>query len=91
MLPVIVYRDLNDVIARANAFEVGLGASVWGSDLKQAEQVAAKIDAGVTRVNAGCAHPQSPFGGFKLSGIGREGGLWSLHAFTEPQVISVAR
>lgn len=77
VLPVLAYTDVDEVVARANAGELGLGASVWSSDEERAFDVAARLDAGFTFVNThnrtGMAL-HAPFGGIKRSGWGREYG-----------------
>ncbi|MFE5672354.1 aldehyde dehydrogenase family protein [Agromyces sp. NPDC056523] len=88
-LPIIRYRDLDEVIEKANGVDVGLGASVWSSDREQARAVAARIDAGTVWINAhGAVHPLVPFGGAKQSGYGLEFGVEGLKALGVPQVIN---
>lgn len=74
--PVMVvykYHDLDEAIALANDSSFGLGNTVFGEDVQKARQVAAKIEAGMTWINAGWASlPELPFGGIKHSGYGRE-------------------
>ena len=86
-VPVIPYRDIDEVVARANATNFGLSGSVWGTDTDRASAVAADLECGTAWVNAHIAlAPHQPFGGFKWSGIGVENGPWGLSAFTEVQV-----
>ncbi|HEU4755725.1 MAG TPA: aldehyde dehydrogenase family protein [Agromyces sp.] len=88
-LPIIRYRDLDEVIEKANGVDVGLGASVWSSDREQARAVAARIDAGTVWINShGAVHPMVPFGGAKQSGYGLEFGVEGLKALGVPQVIN---
>ena len=92
MLPVIRYRDIDDAIAQANRVDVGLGASVWGTDIEQARAVASRIEAGTVWINQhGAIHPMVPFGGVKGSGWGLEFGIDGLKAVTQPQVISLKK
>ncbi len=87
-LPVVAYRDLGDVIDRANATHFGLSGSVWGADTERATEVAAQLECGTAWVNTHLAlAPQQPFGGFKWSGIGVENGPWGLAEFSEFQVV----
>ena len=87
-LPVISYRDVDDVIERANATHFGLSGSVWGADSQRATEVAGQLECGTAWVNTHLAlGPQQPFGGFKWSGVGVENGPWGLAEFTEIQVI----
>ncbi|MFE6255334.1 aldehyde dehydrogenase family protein [Agromyces sp. NPDC057865] len=88
-LPIIRYRDLDEVIEKANGLDVGLGASVWSSDREKARAVAARIDAGTVWINShGVVHPMVPFGGAKQSGYGLEFGVEGLKALGVPQVIN---
>lgn len=87
-LPVISYRDVDDVVERANATHFGLSGSVWGADSDRAAEVAGRLECGTAWVNTHLAlAPQQPFGGFKWSGLGVENGPWGLAEFTEVQVV----
>jgi acyl-CoA reductase-like NAD-dependent aldehyde dehydrogenase len=86
-LPVIPYRDIDDVVDRANATTYGLSGSVWSPDVERAGAVAERLECGTAWVNAHVAlGPHQPFGGFKWSGLGVENGPWGLAGFTELQV-----
>jgi acyl-CoA reductase-like NAD-dependent aldehyde dehydrogenase len=88
-LPVVSYRDLDDVVDRANATHFGLSGSVWGADTDRATEIAGRLECGTAWVNQHMAlAPQTPFGGFKWSGIGVENGPWGLAEFSEMQVIN---
>jgi acyl-CoA reductase-like NAD-dependent aldehyde dehydrogenase len=87
-LPVISYRDVDDVVERANATHFGLSGSVWSSDSERAAGVAGRLECGTAWVNTHLAlAPQQPFGGFKWSGVGVENGPWGLAEFSEIQVM----
>jgi acyl-CoA reductase-like NAD-dependent aldehyde dehydrogenase len=87
-LPVISYRDVDDVVERANATHFGLSGSVWSADADRAAEVAGRLECGTAWVNTHLAlAPQQPFGGFKWSGVGVENGPWGLAEFTEVQVV----
>jgi len=87
-LPVIAYRDIDDVVERANATHFGLSGSVWGTDTDRASEVAGRLECGTAWVNTHLAlAPQQPFGGFKWSGVGVENGPWGLAEFSEIQVM----
>jgi acyl-CoA reductase-like NAD-dependent aldehyde dehydrogenase len=91
-LPVISYRDLDDVVERANGTHFGLSGSVWGTDTDRAAVVAGRLEAGTAWVNVHLAMgPQFPFGGFKWSGIGVENGPWGLAEFTDIQTMHRAK
>jgi len=69
----------------ANNTRYGLAGSVWTSDLEKGERVAGMIHTGMVWVNTWLHRDlRVPFGGVKDSGIGREGGRWSLGFFSEP-------
>jgi len=88
-LPVIRYTDVDDAVARANAAEVGLGASVWASDEDAAREVATRMQSGTVWINShGGLHPMVPFGGVKSSGYGLEFGVEGLKSVAVTQVVS---
>ena len=92
VLPIIKYRSVDDAVASANRLDVGLGASVWSTDVEQAKQVASRIQAGTVWINQhGMIHPMVPFGGVKGSGWGVEFGVDGLKSVTQPQVISIKK
>ena len=91
-LPVITYRDVEEVVERANATHFGLSGSVWGTDIDRATQIAEQLECGTAWVNTHLAlAPHQPFGGAKWSGIGVENGTWGLLGFCEPQVVHRAK
>ncbi|MDO8430935.1 MAG: aldehyde dehydrogenase family protein [Candidatus Binatus sp.] len=91
-LPVIPYKDVADVLRRANATHYGLSGSVWSRDPSRGAEVAAQLECGSAWVNQHLAiAPNLPFGGAKWSGIGVENGPWGLLSFTEIQVVNVAK
>jgi phenylacetaldehyde dehydrogenase len=88
-LPIIRYSSVDEAVEKANALDVGLGASVWSSDLSTAREVASRIQAGTVWINKhGAVDPRVPFGGAKQSGYGLEFGVEGLKALGVPQVIS---
>lgn len=91
VLPLLKFRDLDDVIARANDTEYGLAASVWSKDTAAARGIAERIEAGTVWVNE--IHSFSPhiaFGGHKQSGIGIENALEGLGEYTNSQTLFVS-
>jgi acyl-CoA reductase-like NAD-dependent aldehyde dehydrogenase len=71
------------VIARANGHSFGLSAEIWTIDLTTAHSVAPRLDVGHVTINGPAAFGfEVPFGGVKLTGFGREGGLEAILAYT---------
>ncbi|MGW2840606.1 aldehyde dehydrogenase family protein [Streptomyces sp. NPDC001493] len=92
VVPLLKWRDEDEVIARANNSEYGLAGSVWGTDLTAAERIAGRIESGTVWVNESQRYsPQLPFAGLKDSGIGAEHGVEGLLHFTDVQVTSVRK
>ncbi|OCW20622.1 aldehyde dehydrogenase family protein [Pseudomonas sp. S3E12] len=92
VLPLIAYRDVEDVLKRANAGDMGLGGSVWGPDVEQAQALASRLESGVAWVNCHAQiQPNTPFGGSKMSGFGVEFGLEGLLEFTGQQLLFVRK
>ncbi len=91
-LPVIPYRNVDEVVERANATHFGLSGSVWGTDTDRAAAVAGQLECGTAWINTHLAlGPAQPFGGFKWSGVGVENGPWGLSEFTEVQAVHRSR
>lgn len=91
VLVVTPYDDANDLARMANDTIYGLSANIWSRDVTAAYRLAREIKAGTITVNSGMiVGPSMPFGGFKQSGWGREGGLEGLRAFTETKTIVTA-
>ncbi|BEV01726.1 aldehyde dehydrogenase family protein [Novosphingobium olei] len=88
VLPLIQFDDYDDVIARANATDYGLGGSVWSTDEEKAFELAQRIQSGTVWVNE-TQHlsPLAAFGGMKQSGVGVEGGLEGLLEYTNAQTL----
>lgn len=84
---VTIHRFDSDeqAIEIANSTEYGLAGSVWSKDIERAHALAKQIDTGIIWVNTWLHRDlRTPFGGVKNSGVGREGGDWSLGFFSEP-------
>lgn len=87
-LPILKYTDIDDVIARANAVDVGLGGSVWSADKEKAKAIASRLECGSVWINAhGMIQPNVPFGGVKGSGVGVEFGIDGLKEYTTIQAV----
>lgn len=89
-LPVLGYRDIDEVVGRANDTPYGLCASIWTGDGDLARSVATRLEAGTVFVNAhgtSAMDPRAPFGGWKASGFGVELGPEGMLAFTRPKTV----
>lgn len=92
ILPIVCYRDLDEVINTINCNSSGLGGSVWSSNLPRAESVANRLDTGTVWINQHCAFgPDIPMPATKESGIGVEWGQQGLEEFTALKVINIKR
>ncbi|MBC2640665.1 MULTISPECIES: aldehyde dehydrogenase family protein [unclassified Rhodococcus (in: high G+C Gram-positive bacteria)] len=83
VLSIIPYDTLEHAIAIANGTIFGIAGAVWSSDPERATSVGRKLRATQIEVNGGKFNGAAPFGGFKQSGHGREGGAFGLAEFTE--------
>ena len=86
VLTILGYESLDQAIELGNDTEYGLAAYVNGSDLQQARAVARRLRAGQVSIN-GAADLGAPFGGYKMSGNGREWGDYAFHEFLETKAI----
>jgi len=87
VITMIPFDDEEEGIAIANDTEFGLYDYVFSKDGGRALRVAKRLQAGHVGVNTAQRNHDAPFGGFKMSGIGRDGGDYGLLAYTEPQAI----
>ena len=90
VLSILKFRDINEVIQRANNTTYGLAAAVWTRDIQKAHKMASSVRAGTVWVNCyDVFDAAAPFGGFKMSGIGRELGEAGLANYTELKTVTV--
>ncbi len=89
VLVAIPFDDEDEAIGLANQTEYGLGASIFSTDLTRVMRTARALRAGTIGVNGFMVEPHAPFGGFKASGLGREGALASIEAYTELKTVMV--
>lgn len=88
VLVMIPYRDEAEAIAIANDTPYGLAAYVQAGDVEKAKPIMRALRAGMVRINGSDIGYASPFGGYKLSGNGREGGVLGLEDFCEVKAVS---
>eukprot|EP01114_Cavostelium_apophysatum_P007116 TRINITY_DN1884_c0_g1_i1.p1 TRINITY_DN1884_c0_g1~~TRINITY_DN1884_c0_g1_i1.p1 ORF type:complete len:514 (-),score=172.76 TRINITY_DN1884_c0_g1_i1:61-1602(-) len=88
VMSILPFKDVDDVIKRANNNQYGLGASIFTRDIKKAHHFANKLRAGTVYVNCyDVFDAATPFGGFKSSGLGRELGEEGLKAYLEHKTV----
>jgi succinate-semialdehyde dehydrogenase/glutarate-semialdehyde dehydrogenase len=88
--PIVTFTSEDEAVALANDTEYGLVSYVYTGDLARGLRVSERIEAGMVGLNRGLvSDPAAPFGGVKESGLGREGGVEGLLAFTESKYIAV--
>ncbi|MGQ4647642.1 aldehyde dehydrogenase family protein [Lyngbya aestuarii] len=90
VMSIIKFKDIDEVIKRANTTIYGLAAAVWTKDITKAHAIAHSLRAGTVWVNCfDVFDAAAPFGGFKQSGIGRELGEYGLQQYTEVKTVTV--
>jgi aldehyde dehydrogenase (NAD+) len=90
VMSIIKFKDMSEVIDRANKTMYGLAAAVWTRDIGKAHAIANSVRAGTVWVNCyDVFDAAAPFGGFKQSGIGRELGEYGLQQYTEVKTVTV--
>ena len=90
MLAIIPFDTEDEAVALANDTDYGLVGGLWTSDLTRAHRVAHQIEAGLVSVNTfRPVHWMLPYGGYKMSGIGRENGLRVIDEYTETKTVVI--
>src|SRR5882757_2120726 len=87
VLSILPYRDEEEAIRIANDTPYGLAAYIWSNDLARARRVGRRIRAGRVTINGAAGDMNTPFGGFKKSGNGREWGEYGLRDFLEVKAV----
>ncbi len=91
VMSILPFKNTDDIIARANNTYYGLAAAVWTRDVQKAHRVAASVRAGTIWVNCyDVFDAAAPFGGFKMSGSGRELGEAALANYTELKTVTMS-
>lgn len=90
VLSAMTFSTQDEAIAIANDVDFGLTGSVWTNDIRRAHRVAGELEAGFVWINGSAAHFTGvPFGGVKLSGVGREESLGELLSYTQLKSVNV--
>jgi aldehyde dehydrogenase (NAD+) len=90
VMSILPFKDVDEVVERGNKTFYGLAAAVWTRDIAKAHRIASKVRAGTVWVNCyDVFDAAAPFGGFKMSGIGRELGEAALANYTELKTVTI--
>ena len=91
VMSILKFKDIDEVIDRGNRTHFGLAAAVWTKDIQKALRLSNSLKAGTVWVNCyDVFDAAAPFGGFKMSGIGRELGSYALQMYTEVKTVIMA-
>jgi len=83
------FKEMDDVLARANKLPYGLASYAFTKDAKVATKVADALESGMVTINHfGIALPETPFGGIKDSGFGHEGGAEGMQVYMQAKFVS---
>ena len=90
VLATIEFGDVDEAIREANKNAYGLAAAVWTRDIAKAHRIAKRLEAGTVWINTYNNYdPAAPFGGYKMSGYGRELGMHALESYTQVKSVWV--
>jgi len=87
VITLIPFGDEEEAVAIANDSDYGLYGFVWTRDTARGVRVAGRMRTGTVQINGSPPNPEAPFGGYKLSGIGRDGGKFAMNAYSELKYI----
>ncbi len=87
VITAIPFSDEAEAIAIANDSDYGLFGYIWSADTARGWRVARTLRTGTVQINGGGMNPDAPFGGYKQSGIGRDGGRYALNTYSELKYI----
>ena len=87
VLSIMTYTDVDEAIEIANSSEYGLSGYVWSGDADKARKVASRLRTGMVHINGAPLDNKAPFGGYKMSGNGREWGIYGLEEFLETKSV----
>jgi len=92
VMAVVRWSDEEEMLNQVNSLELGLTARIWTNDVSRATRLVARVQSGLIWVNGNAGKPRGiPFGGFKQSGLGKEGGcLEELLSYTREKAVMVA-
>ena len=91
VLTVLTFDNAEDLVEQANATIYGLAAAIWTRDIAKAHRLARQMHAGTVWINAyGMLSPESPFGGYKQSGFGRELGKYGIDLYSQVKSVWVS-
>ena len=88
VLSIIPFENEEEAVSIVNDTAYGLGNYVQTQDKEKAKRIARKFRSGGVSINGNSADPGTPFGGYRQSGNGREGGFWGLEEYLEVKTIS---
>jgi aldehyde dehydrogenase (NAD+) len=90
VMNILKFKDVDEVVQRGNKTFYGLAAAIWTKDITKAHRLANSLRAGTVWVNCyDVFDAAAPFGGFKMSGIGRELGEYALSLYTEVKTVYI--